>query len=1651
MKKILFAFIILLPSISSADWLYTGGCGATVEATCLETLNSCNSDGNTSAEITSSELVYLDETGHQVFTGTEGLTPAWANIIFNVHGVDPVAGPYTQYNQRGQCGWGGPACTSEFPYDPLTETCTQPPQFLSCSYTPGGYGTYFDGESGFTSADAAGQALCANVDAIGSEDFSFGGNTGSGVDGNGGDIYTSCGTAVYINFVGCQNITCAVGQVLDYSTNTCVTPLPNASLYLHNNDFQELEPFNPQICSSNDTNSSPPVTTVGNPIDTKDGNKYRNEVDYVSNSISPLNISRYYSSNKNQTNDIGVNWRHSYTSSLTANIHTEATPYVEGDSSFSSLNSTAQLACESGWNDIKTTYTKSELANSTATYLNNTCNIQDSNGNALGSIAVLDNSTGGVSPNPPQDTVVIERANGNTIVFTLVNSVWTAPSDTDVSLVQTATGYTLTTAQDVIEEYNLSGQLVSVTDRKGIQQTLAYNLTSGLLESVSDSFGKSLGFAYTGENISSITLPDTTSLVYGYDASNNLTSVKREDLSVKSYVYEDVRFPNALTGIIDENNQRHMTFTYDSLGRATTSELAGGAEKVIINFIDDTSSTVEDALGLVRTYRFTTVNGEKKLSSIEGAPCTSCGGSNSSYTYDANGYVDSKTDFNGNLTTYVNDARGLPTTLTEAVATKDQRVTTYEWHTDFALPTCVIETSRTTSLTYTAIGSVETRSVIDTKDNALFATPASKTCAEIKARGDYASLNKSETSYTYYPEFGLLKTIDGARTDVNDITTFTYDTSGNLSTISNALGHITELKNYTLRGKPKTLIDANGLTTSITYDVRGRVDLVTVGSQVTNYDFDAVGNLDRVTRPDSSYIDYDYDAAHRLTDIRDQLGNHIHYVLDALGNTKQTDVKDSAGVLKRTSSAIYNQLNQLEKTIGAATQTTDYLLYDQNGNLKHLRDPEGKNTFLGYDALNRLETTTNELTNTSTTVYDAHNNVISVTDLRGLETSYQYDGLGNRTQQNSPDTGITQYTGHDGAGNVLTMVDAKSRATSYQYDVLNRIDLVTYADGTQADYIYDQGVNAKGRLNSVSTLDSTATVLSSNSWGYDAYGHVTTKAEIINGISLSTSYLYNSITGQLESKTTPAGHQLGYGYTNGQVTSLTVDGNIVMNNITYDPFSSANAWVWGNGQAVSRNYNQDGQLDSYTLGQTTFDNNYTLAGNVQTITDLTTPTNQQTFNYDALHRLKDYTSLIGSEAYGYDANSNRTLLADNVDITSDTYVIDTLSNKLSSISGVTNFNYGYDANGNITSKLNLDGIGHTYAYNAQNRMESVSVITAGKGNKVVNTITSYSHNALGQRVSKSTDNTSTLFGYSEQGQLTGVYNQDGSAREEIIYFAGAPVATIRGAEVFYIDTDHLGTPRHITNNTNTNVWSWESDAFGTTAPVEAKVGKGKTAYYFNFNLRFAGQYYDDETGLHYNYFRDYDPSTGRYVQSDPIGLAGGLNTYGYVGGNSLRYIDPYGLIICTGGGSVETLVCTSSEQSVTGIDPLQTSKINSEPDVFPGGKIQPLLKSPFSAVEAPRYLTNSPEFRMYTDISNLTPEESKKFAQCMAIEIIKGEAWSQLSQYGAGKAANSGNSTLRKIGMLGNQLIKPASTALTIATIENTVKSCLNKVKTCTK
>jgi RHS repeat-associated protein len=138
-------------------------------------------------------------------------------------------------------------------------------------------------------------------------------------------------------------------------------------------------------------------------------------------------------------------------------------------------------------------------------------------------------------------------------------------------------------------------------------------------------------------------------------------------------------------------------------------------------------------------------------------------------------------------------------------------------------------------------------------------------------------------------------------------------------------------------------------------------------------------------------------------------------------------------------------------------------------------------------------------------------------------------------------------------------------------------------------------------------------------------------------------------------------------------------------------------------------------------------------------------------------------------------------------------------------------------------------------------------------------------------------------------------NASGSAIQEVIWLDTLPVGLLASGVLYHVHPDHLSTPRKVIQpSTNIAIWDWPilGNPFGELAPNQDPDGN---TIPFVFNLRYPGQYFDAETGLHYNYFRDYEPGTGRYVESDPIGLRGGVSTFGYVDLNPVNFSDPLGL------------------------------------------------------------------------------------------------------------------------------------------------------------
>ncbi len=577
------------------------------------------------------------------------------------------------------------------------------------------------------------------------------------------------------------------------------------------------------------------------------------------------------------------------------------------------------------------------------------------------------------------------------------------------------------------------------------------------------------------------------------------------------------------------------------------------------------------------------------------------------------------------------------------------------------------------------------------------------------------------------------------------------------------------------------------------------------------------------------------------------------------------------------------------------------------------------------------------------------------------------DAQGNPTQETSPDSG-QQRTQYDPLGLPRQVTDALGRSTTYERDLLGRPTHITHPDGTTTTLRYDQGAvgylssvtdpsgttsyerDSLGRTTrKTQTLSNGHT--RSIAYQYDASGQLA--ATTYPGGQ--TLQYQRDATGQITALVwagqpivqnitwTPLGQPQNWQWTLPGAAiglpgsrSYNSAGQTTATETTSQQYDSA-----GRIQSLTQHLWQPADTDSShsTLAQspTTWSASYDRAGRLS-----------------SLNKTSPSGSTQDSTTYQYDPNGNLTSSQRERAGTTTTrsYRTESGHNKLlgfeqttrsASASASTSVTHQYDAAGN----LQTDGL-HHYHYDSQGRLQSSQT---GQGADAPTT--RYAHNALGQRVFKTeplyaaasskdgalddeeedpsllqtlrdfftrlwnpakseAEHLGWAYVYDEEGSLLGEYGMGGAqsaGQSQYLYLPTAqgpiPMAAEIDNRLYAIHTDHLGTPRRLTQADGQAAWQWAYTPYGDEAPtLGAKRFTNETTNPttgstniapVRFNLRYPGQYFDEESGLHYNYFRSYDPKTGRYTQTDPIGLQGGWNRFSYVGGNPLSGIDPLGL------------------------------------------------------------------------------------------------------------------------------------------------------------
>ena len=1016
-----------------------------------------------------------------------------------------------------------------------------------------------------------------------------------------------------------------------------------------------------------------------------------------------------------------------------------------------------------------------------------------------------------------------QRNNGKSFHFVKSGGVWnptTGEEDAQLSLAASGSDWILTRDDQTVETYDSTGKLTSIEKPNGYTRTLSYD-GNGDLATVIDSYGRQISFTFNGQHkVTKVTAPDGKEYKYLYNV-NRLSQVIYPDATTSddsdnpkiTYLYENTDYTPALTGITDENGARFATWSYDADGKGITSEHAGGADKGTNTYNVDGTITATNAPGKQAKYHVLSHAKGDRISKIEGLASTNCAAADSDYAFDTNGYVSSITDREGNVTTIVNNSRGLPTSITEADETPDgpdERITTYTWHASFRKPTKIEQAGRVKSeFTYDA-----------TTGDLLSLTETDLTSHSIPYSTNGQTRQWSYT-YTYnvtYPDKLDKLEVDGPRSGTGDTTTYEYDTNGYLTKVTNALSQVTDIVTVNGLGLPTRIQDPNGIYTDLTYDERGRLTERTVdpgtGEAVTAFTYDGVGQVTKITLPNGATLNYSYDDAHRLIEVSNGDGEKIVYTLNDLGNVTKEDIKSASAAIRRTQSRTFDELGRMMEHIGAGLQTTSFE-YNKNDLRTKITDPKTNATNFAFDGLNRLKSITDPLTNVASVEQDATDNPTKVTDQRALETTYVYNGFGDAIRRTSPDTGITDYE-YDSAGNLTKRTDARSVVTQFTYDNLNRRSTKTFPASSPEDvtYTYDDvtgGNKGKGRLTKVEDQSGSTAMV------YDARGNITKETRTIGSQVYTTEYAYD-LADNLTQVTYPSGRIVAYTRdSEGRVILVTMKKSVtdpeqfLVANIAYRPFGPVATVTFGNGHKSAFTYDQDYRLTAVDTtdgisAAVDLDYGYDAASNVSSITDNLDVSRNQTFVNDALNRLTDATGVYGDIDFVYDAVGNRTsrVIIDGGTTTETLTYASTSNRLLSHADGTTTRNITYTAAGNITTDSR--GGGFDFIYNNANRLSEVKEAST--------TVATHTYNDFGQRVVKAIPaGATTHYHYDLDGTLIAESTSLGANIREYVALGGMPVAVIDAGTTpstpteTTVDNDGVGA-------SSTGTWITQSSGTG---------------------------------------------------------------------------------------------------------------------------------------------------------------------------------------------------------------------------------------------
>lgn len=765
-----------------------------------------------------------------------------------------------------------------------------------------------------------------------------------------------------------------------------------------------------------------------------------------------------------------------------------------------------------------------------------------------------------------------------------------------------------------------------------------------------------------------------------------------------------------------------------------------------------------------------------------------------------------------------------------------------------------------------------------------------------------------------YNEYGqvLTSTKEGATI------IYIYDSNGNVTTITDPEGHAIRFSQYDVVGNPQQMLDARGNSTIFTHDKLGRfISQTDPSGNTTTFQYSAANNRIGVTNPLQSFA-FEYDDHNNLTKVTTPSGpiiieyntdNLPVHRIDQEGNESFREY-DNEGRLKKVIDGAGNEIVYHYDESQTTTVTSDKpvqidyptysrkFFYDVLQRLVREENNGDVRSYL-YDAAGNQTSVTDEDGNTTRYEYNAFNQPVKITDAAGGITEMTYDNRGNLTAVKDPNSGTTRYEydmnnrlikairpmgqetvyEYDANGNCTKIVDANGQVMAYQYDALNRLIKADYS-GSGISKTIDFSYNALGKLTSYNDRETSA------AYTYDNMLRKLSKTVNYGPFSLNYAYTYYA-NGLKQSFTGADGVTYDYAYdTNNRLTGITVP---EQGQITYSSYqwNSPTRITLPGGLTFDYSYDPLRRLEAITAKSP--NQNILLSQSYQyspvgNITAKSTEHGDYTYQYDHAYRLTQATNpVMADEAYTYDLVYNR--LTSSATSGAWTY------NQNNELLSYDNVAFKYDNTGNMTRKTE-GGQATDYIYGAANRLVRVA---DGGGSALAE----YGYDPFGRRLWKDVGGVKTYFFYSDEG-LIGEYDANGQAVKTYGYIPDSlwstnPLFQKIGTSYYWYQNDYQWKPQQLIDSGGHIVWSTNYDSFGNT-----QIGVNT----IENNFRLPGQYYDAETGLHYNLNRYYDPISGRYLRIDPFGQ--GLNLYVYAFGNPLNWADPEGLcLLQTAGGVTE--------------------------------------------------------------------------------------------------------------------------------------------------